>query len=399
MPDSDILDAAVVGAGWAGLGVSHALAGAGLRHRVLERARIGETWRTQRWDSFRMNTPNVQTVMPGDRYDGPDPEGVMTRDAFVTLLESFAVRHRLPVAPGTPVTELVAQDGVYRLATPGGTLSARNVVIASGSQNRPRRPPAAASLPPGLHQIDASGYRNAAALPNGAVLVVGNAQSGGQIAEDLAEAGRTVFLATGRVGRIPRRYRGRDVSIWLIASGLFDQPRQDLAPGRCSARCAPSACSRSAHRALRCSGAAPASRTAASPSLAISPKTSASPTSPPPPPNATSTTGSSAPASTPPRRSPTRRKSSRRACRIRRSARSTRLRRASPRSSGAPGSVATTTGCGFRASSTRGAGRCTRTASPRSPASTSPASTSPPPAGRARSSRSPRRPRASSGTS
>jgi putative flavoprotein involved in K+ transport len=196
---------------------------------VLERARIGETWRTQRWDSFHMNTANLTTVMPGDRYEGPDPEGVMTRDAFVALLESFAARHRLPVALGTPVTELSARNGVYRLATPGGTLSARNVVIASGSQNRPRRPPHAASLPSGLHQIDASDYRNAAALPGGAVLVVGNAQSGGQIAEDLAEAGRTVFLATGRVGRMPRRYRGRDISIWLLRSGLFDLPRQDLA--------------------------------------------------------------------------------------------------------------------------------------------------------------------------
>ena len=94
MPDSDILDAAVVGAGWAGLGVSHALKGAGLRHRVLERARIGETWRTQRWDSFRMNTANVHTVMPGDRYEGPDPEGVMTRDAFVALGSARYVSHK-----------------------------------------------------------------------------------------------------------------------------------------------------------------------------------------------------------------------------------------------------------------------------------------------------------------
>jgi putative flavoprotein involved in K+ transport len=227
--DADILDAAVVGAGWAGLGVSHALARRGLRHRVLERARIGETWRTQRWDSFHMNTANVSTVMPGDRYQGPDPEGVMTRDAFVALLESFAERHRLPLDLGTPVTELSPRNGAYRLATPAGTLLARSVVIASGSQNRPRRPPWAATLPPGLQQIDASDYRSAAALPQGAVLVVGNAQSGGQIAEDLAEAGRAVFLATGRVGRIPRRYRGRDISIWLLDSGLFDQPRQDAA--------------------------------------------------------------------------------------------------------------------------------------------------------------------------
>ena len=111
---ADVLDAVVVGAGWAGLGVSHALAGQGWRHRVLERGRIGETWRTQRWDSFRMNTANLYTVMPGDRYDGPDPEGVMTRDAFVALLEDFARRHALPVEPGTPVTELAAGRGRRR---------------------------------------------------------------------------------------------------------------------------------------------------------------------------------------------------------------------------------------------------------------------------------------------
>ena len=100
------LDAVVIGAGWAGLGVSYWLARRGLRHRVLERGRIGETWRTQRWESFRMNTPNVQTVMPGDRYDGPDPFGALTRDQFVALLEDFAKRKGLPIESDTAVTEL-----------------------------------------------------------------------------------------------------------------------------------------------------------------------------------------------------------------------------------------------------------------------------------------------------
>ena len=90
--DTDILDALVVGAGWAGLGVSYYLGRAGLRHRVLERGRIGDTWRTQRWDSFRVNLPNFATVMPGCRYDGPEPEGFMTRDEFVDLLEGFAAK-------------------------------------------------------------------------------------------------------------------------------------------------------------------------------------------------------------------------------------------------------------------------------------------------------------------
>jgi putative flavoprotein involved in K+ transport len=228
--NTDCLDVIVVGAGWAGLGASHYLVQAGLRHRVLERSRIGETWRTQRWDAFRLNTPNWGSVMPGDEYDGPDPDGFMTRDEFVALLEGFAARNRLPVETNTPVSELSldGERGAYRLETPSGALWARNVVIASGSLNRPRRPAATRALPPDLLQLDASDYRNPEALPAGAVLVVGSAQCGGQIAEDLAQAGRIVFLATGRVGRMPRHYRGRDIVFWLRRSGLFDIPRKDF---------------------------------------------------------------------------------------------------------------------------------------------------------------------------
>jgi putative flavoprotein involved in K+ transport len=228
--DTDDFDAIVVGAGWAGLGASYYLAQAGLRHRVLERSRIGETWRTQRWDAFRLNTPTWGSMMPGDRYDGPDPDGYMTRDEFVALLEGFATRNRLPVETDSPICELSLDParGTYRLETPQDVLWARNVVIASGSLNRPRRPAAARELPSNVLQLDASDYRNAAALPAGAVLVVGSAQCGGQIAEDLAQAGRTVFLATSRVGRMPRRYRGRDIVFWLRRSGLFDVPRKDF---------------------------------------------------------------------------------------------------------------------------------------------------------------------------
>ena len=224
------IETIVIGAGWAGLGLSHALAEAGLSHRVLERGRIGETWLTQRWDSFYLNTPKLHSVMPGDRYDGPDPEGFYTRDEFVALLEDYAGRNRLPVATNTPVTALTrdGKAGTYRLITPFGELTARAVVIASGSLNRARRPEVARVFPPGLLQIDASDYRSPDALPEGAVLVVGSAQSGGQIAEDLAMAGRVVFLSTGRNGRKPRRYRGRDVVFWERESGLYDIPRKDF---------------------------------------------------------------------------------------------------------------------------------------------------------------------------
>jgi putative flavoprotein involved in K+ transport len=225
---ADVLDVVVIGAGWAGLGVSYWLARRGLRHSVLERGRIGETWRTQRWESFRMNTPNVQTVMPGDRYEGSDPYGVQTRDQFVALLEDFAGRNGLPIEADTAVSELAQEDGVYRLTTSQGTLRALNVIVASGNLNCPVRPIPSDALPPDLCQIDASGYRSAADLPGGAVLVVGSGQSGAQIAEELAEAGRRVFLATSRVGRLPRRYRGRDIMIWLLESGLLDVRREEV---------------------------------------------------------------------------------------------------------------------------------------------------------------------------
>lgn len=224
------LETIVIGAGWAGLGVSYELARASLSHRVLERGRIGETWLTQRWDAFYLNTPKSWAVMPGDRYEGSDPEGFYTRDEFVALLEDYARRNRLPVATNTPVTALICEGkaGIYRLITPVGELTARAVVIASGSLNRARRPEVARALPPSLLQIDTSDYRSPDVLPTGAVLVVGSAQSGGQIAEDLAMAGRVVFLSTGRTGRKPRRYRGRDVTLWEQESGLYDVPRKDF---------------------------------------------------------------------------------------------------------------------------------------------------------------------------
>jgi putative flavoprotein involved in K+ transport len=226
---SDVLDVVVIGAGWAGLGISHGLKLSNISHVVLERGRIAETWRTQRWDSFHFNIPRVLTVMPGDRYDGSDPEGAMTRDEFVSMLESYVSRNSLPVSAGESVTE-VAPDGAdgYLVRTQGRTLAARNVVVASGSLNRPKRPAVSKQIASFVRQIDASDYRSATALEAGAVLVVGSGQSGGQIAEDLSDAGRQVFLATSRIGRVPRRYRGRDFALWLVDTGRLDQRREEF---------------------------------------------------------------------------------------------------------------------------------------------------------------------------
>ncbi|WP_308737860.1 NAD(P)/FAD-dependent oxidoreductase [Rhizobium sp. TH2] len=204
----DILDVIVIGAGSAGLGVSYFLSRQGLRHRVLDGGRIAETWRTQRWDSFLLNSPTIRSLLPGDTYEGTDPWGAMTCQDFVSYLENYAERHHLPVSIRTRVTELAADQGMFRVTTSDGVLLARNVVIATGDQNRPVRPPMSADLPDAIAQVDCPAYRSADALAPGAVLVVGSGQSGAQITEDLVLAGRKVFLATSRTGRWVRTYRG-----------------------------------------------------------------------------------------------------------------------------------------------------------------------------------------------
>lgn len=223
-----ILDAVVIGAGSAGLGVSYFLHQRGCAHLVLERGRIGETWRTQRWDSFRLNSTNIRTMLPGDYYDGPDPWGAITHHELVAYLEGYVDRHRLPVHTGVAVEELNREGGVYRVTTGRETLLARTIVIATGNQSRQIRPPWSSDLPTAVRQVDSSGYRNPAELADGAALVVGSGQSGGQIAEDLVHAGRRVFLATSRTGRLVRRYRGGDSFNWLTVSGFADVPRREL---------------------------------------------------------------------------------------------------------------------------------------------------------------------------
>jgi putative flavoprotein involved in K+ transport len=225
---SEILDAVVVGAGYAGLGVSYFLKKHGVDHLVFERSRIGETWRTQRWGSFKLNTPNARSMLPGDTFEGSDPWGAQTHHEFVTYLEDYSQKHSLPVEFSAVSHLAHRDDGHYRLETGRGAVAARNVVVATGNLNVPTRPGWSVNLPPELLQIDSSHYRDAESLPEGAVLVVGSGQSGGQIAEDLALAGRDVYLATSRLGRLPRRYRGGDTFDWLTRSGFLDTPSKEL---------------------------------------------------------------------------------------------------------------------------------------------------------------------------
>lgn len=218
------IETVIVGGGQAGLATSYHLTQHGREHVVLERAaRAGNVWRNGRWDSFTLVTPNWTLRMPGAEYDGANRDGFMPRDEIVAYFEQYVERFQLPVQFNTGVLAVESADGRgYRVRTSAQTFEARNVVMATGFDQLPKVPPFAASLSPDIAQLHSGAYRKPESLPPGGVLIVGSAQSGCQIAEELYQSGRQVFLATGGAGRAPRRYRGRDVVEWLYLSGFFD---------------------------------------------------------------------------------------------------------------------------------------------------------------------------------
>ena len=225
---NESIDVAIIGGGQAGLATSHELTAVGIEHVVLEQGRIGQTWRT-RWDSFCLVTPNWSVRLPGHPYDRDDPDGFMPRDEIVAYLERYAAGFGAPVREGIKVTSLAeAPAGGFLLRTSNGEIRARSVVVSTGAYQRAHRPEPAGSLPAGLPQIDAEAYRSPAELPSGGVLVVGSGQSGCQIAEELREAGREVYLACGRAPWCPRRIGEHDLMWWVLESGFFDQRVEEL---------------------------------------------------------------------------------------------------------------------------------------------------------------------------
>ena len=223
-----MLDLIIVGAGHAGLAASQRALTAGLDHVVLERREVGDSWRSQRWDSFTLNTPNAMNGLPGSPYQGTAPDAFMTRDAWVERLERYVAEHALPVRTDTVVTSVDRVGDAFAVATAAERYIARNVIVASGTVNAPKIPAIAVAIDPKIVRSTTGQYRRPTDLPAGRVLVVGSAQSGAQIAEDLLEAGRDVYLSTGRVGRLPRRLRGRDTLVWLTETGWLDQRPADL---------------------------------------------------------------------------------------------------------------------------------------------------------------------------
>lgn len=226
------VETAVIGAGHAGLAVSRLLTEAGREHVVLDRGRIAERWRSERWDSLRLLTPNWMTRLPGLPWRGEDPDGYLPARDFADHLEGYAASFRAPVVGRTTVEAVTAlprggaDSARYAVVTDRGVWRARNVVVASGPHGLPVVPPGLESA--GLATVTSAQYRSPAALPAGGVLVVGASSSGTQIADELARSGRDVVLAAGRHTRMPRRYRGMDIFWWLQVTGRLARTVDDV---------------------------------------------------------------------------------------------------------------------------------------------------------------------------
>ncbi len=220
-------DVVIVGGGQSGLSVSYYLKQRGISHVVIEKNDLVHTWGSQRWDTFCLVTPNWQCKLPGWPYAGNDPDGFMKKDEILAYLDGFVKHVNPPTCTGVSIKQLVLQAEGYALVTSAGTITAKQVVIASGAYHEPVIPRMAERLPAHIVQLHSEQYRHPDALPEGTVLVVGNGQSGSQIAEDLHLAGRKVVLAVGDAPRCARFYRGKDVVTWLAEMGYYDIPVHD----------------------------------------------------------------------------------------------------------------------------------------------------------------------------
>ncbi len=226
-------DVVVIGGGHAGLAIGYYLRAAGWEFAIFERGRVGETWRAQRWDSFAVNTPNWANALPGDQYDGDQPDGFYHRDELIEYFQRYAKKHDLPVIEGANVTGVDAAGDAFRVTCENAddaveVVTAANIVVASGMMQAPKIPSIHERFPASLVQLHASDYRSPENLPPGAVVVIGGGQSGCQISVDLIHGGRDVHLCTSKVGRLRRRYRQRDILEWAEDMGFWNVAVDEL---------------------------------------------------------------------------------------------------------------------------------------------------------------------------
>jgi len=213
----------VIGAGHAGLAVSHLLSQRGIDHVVLERGAVANTWRHERWDSLRLLTPNWQARLPGFAYAGDDPDGFMTMPEVIDFIASFARHVEAPVETRTNVESLRREDDRYVVASESRSWEARSVVVASGGFNRAKVPAIASALPAEVESVTAFEYKRPDQLREGGVLVVGASATGIQLADEIHRSGRPVTVSVGEHVRMPRTYRGRDIQWWLDKVGRLDE--------------------------------------------------------------------------------------------------------------------------------------------------------------------------------
>ena len=227
-----MLDVIVAGGGFSGLSASYHLKKYGLTHLVFERGRIGESWRSQRWDNFRLNSSNKLNVLPGVNYEPASADLFGTAPKLVSSFEEYVSTHQLPVLENSTIISVEKKEDIFSVSVSSGNsikeYSCRQVIIASGVANEIKIPSFAANISKNIKQLHTSQYRNTGQLPAGAVLVVGGAQSGIQIAEDLLAAGRKVYLSTSCVGRIPRWYRGKDIFYWIMDTKFYDIKAEEI---------------------------------------------------------------------------------------------------------------------------------------------------------------------------
>ena len=213
----------IIGAGHAGLAMSRCLTERSIEHVALERGEVANSWKTERWDSLRLLTPNWQSRLPGYAYEGDDPHGYRSMPETIAFIERYAEVISAPVRAHTAVTSVRRADGGYAVTTSQGEWQCRVVVIATGACNIASVPDLADAIPPTIATLTPMQYRNPDQLAEGGVLVVGASASGVQIADEIHRSGRPVTLAVGEHIRMPRIYRGRDIQWWMDAAGVLDQ--------------------------------------------------------------------------------------------------------------------------------------------------------------------------------
>ncbi|MGA8260457.1 MAG: NAD(P)-binding domain-containing protein, partial [Arenicellales bacterium] len=220
--------AVIIGAGHAGLAMSRCLSEQAIDHVVIERGEVANSWKTERWDSLRLLTPNWQSRLPGFGYDGSDPNGYRTMGETIDFMERYARVAGAPVRTHTRVTAVRAGDDGYTVSTTSGEWRCPSVVLASGACNVPHVPAFAGSVPSAIRTLTPFEYRNPDQLEQGGVMVVGASASGMQIADEVHASGRPVTLSVGEHIRIPRMYRGRDIQWWMDAVGVLDERYDEI---------------------------------------------------------------------------------------------------------------------------------------------------------------------------